>query len=99
MKPRIAITAGDPAGIGPEIAAKAAASPRVRAVCEPIIYESTPSEPVPIGQVSPQAGRAADEHQRHQRPTAAQAEQAVTRAHHERARRARPGITDEECNR
>ena len=59
MKPRIAITAGDPAGIGPEIAAVAAASPRVRAGCEPIIYESTPSEPVPIGQVSPQAGRAA----------------------------------------
>jgi hypothetical protein len=32
MKPRIAITAGDPAGIGPEIAIKAAADWRVRAV-------------------------------------------------------------------
>ncbi len=36
--PRIAITAGDPAGIGPEIAEKAAADPRVRAVCDPLIY-------------------------------------------------------------
>jgi len=35
MKPRIAITVGDPAGIGPEIAEKAAADERVRAVCEP----------------------------------------------------------------
>jgi len=59
MKPRIAITAGDPAGIGPEIAAKAAASRRVLAVCEPIVYDTTPAVPVPIGQVSPQAGRAA----------------------------------------
>jgi 4-hydroxythreonine-4-phosphate dehydrogenase len=61
MKPRVAITAGDPAGIGPEIAAKAAADPRVRAVCEPIIYDTTPATPVPIGQVSAQAGRAAFE--------------------------------------
>lgn len=59
MKPRVAITAGDPAGIGPEIAAKAAAHPRVRAVCEPVIYDSTPLTPVPIGEVSAQAGRAA----------------------------------------
>jgi 4-hydroxythreonine-4-phosphate dehydrogenase len=29
-RPRIAITVGDPAGIGPEIAEKAAADPRVR---------------------------------------------------------------------
>ena len=32
------ITVGDPAGIGPEIAARAAADPRVLAVCEPILY-------------------------------------------------------------
>ncbi len=38
VKPRIAITVGDPAGIGPEIAARAAADPRVRDVCEPIVY-------------------------------------------------------------
>src|SRR5216684_3487862 len=36
--PRIAITTGDPAGIGPEIAAKAAADSRVRAACVPIVY-------------------------------------------------------------
>ena len=35
--PRVAITVGDPAGIGPEIAAMAAADPRVREVCEPIV--------------------------------------------------------------
>ena len=35
---KIAITAGDPAGIGPEIARKAAADPRVTAVCEPVLY-------------------------------------------------------------
>jgi 4-phospho-D-threonate 3-dehydrogenase / 4-phospho-D-erythronate 3-dehydrogenase len=61
MKPRVAITAGDPAGIGPEIAAKAAADWRVRAACEPVIYDTTPATPVPVGQVSPQAGRAAFE--------------------------------------
>ena len=37
-KPRIGITAGDPAGIGPEIARKAAEDPRVTAVCEPVLY-------------------------------------------------------------
>src|SRR5205823_1609324 len=36
--PRIAITAGDPAGIGPEIAQKAASDARVLAICEPVIY-------------------------------------------------------------
>lgn len=38
VKPRIALTVGDPAGIGPEIVAKAAIDPRVLDVCEPIIY-------------------------------------------------------------
>ncbi len=38
MLPRIGITAGDPAGIGPEIARKAMNDPRVRAVCEPLFY-------------------------------------------------------------
>ena len=38
VKPRVAITVGDPAGIGPEIAARAAADPRVLAVCEPVVY-------------------------------------------------------------
>ena len=38
MKPRVAITVGDPAGIGPEVAARAAADPRVLDVCEPVVY-------------------------------------------------------------
>jgi 4-hydroxythreonine-4-phosphate dehydrogenase len=57
VRPRIAITVGDPAGIGPEIAEKAAADPDVRAVCEPLIY-AAPAD-VPVGQVSAAAGRAA----------------------------------------
>jgi 4-hydroxythreonine-4-phosphate dehydrogenase len=36
-KPKIAIAAGDPAGIGPEIALKAALDPTVRAACNPIV--------------------------------------------------------------
>ena len=40
MRPRVAITTGDPAGIGPEIAAKAAADPRVREVCDALIYSA-----------------------------------------------------------
>ena len=35
--PRIAIATGDPAGIGPEIALKAALDERVRAVCRPLL--------------------------------------------------------------
>jgi 4-hydroxythreonine-4-phosphate dehydrogenase len=37
MQPIIAISLGDPAGIGPEIAFKAAHDPRVRAVCRPVL--------------------------------------------------------------
>ena len=37
MLPKIAIALGDPAGIGPEIALKAALDPRVRAACQPIL--------------------------------------------------------------
>jgi 4-hydroxythreonine-4-phosphate dehydrogenase len=58
MRPRIAITAGDPAGIGPEIADKASRDSRVLDVCEPVIY-ADPSDFFPIGQVSAAAGRAA----------------------------------------
>jgi len=59
VKPRVAITAGDPAGIGPEIAAKAAADARVRAVCEPVIYGPDASAAFPPGVLSAEAGRAA----------------------------------------
>ncbi len=38
QRTRIAIATGDPAGIGPEIALKAALDPAVRAACDPILY-------------------------------------------------------------
>lgn len=62
MKPRIGITVGDPAGIGPEIALKAVEDPRVRDVCEPVVYgPHTPGELAPFspGVLSADAGRAA----------------------------------------
>jgi 4-hydroxythreonine-4-phosphate dehydrogenase len=59
VKPRIAITVGDPAGIGPEIAARAAADSRVLAVCEPIIYGPPAAARFAPGILSPEAGRAA----------------------------------------
>ena len=58
-KPRIAITAGDPAGIGPEIATAAAADPRVIAVCEPVVYAPPDPGRFPPGVLSGEAGRAA----------------------------------------
>src|SRR5438128_4385896 len=36
-RPRIGITMGDPAGIGPEVVLKAVAEEEVREVCQPII--------------------------------------------------------------
>ena len=60
-KPRVAITAGDPAGIGPEIAARAAADARVRAACEPIVYGPPDSATFTPGALSEEAGRAAYE--------------------------------------
>jgi 4-hydroxythreonine-4-phosphate dehydrogenase len=59
VKPRIAITAGDPAGIGPEIAARAAADSRVRAVCEPVIFGPSAGASFAPGVLSADAGRAA----------------------------------------
>ncbi|MGC8474890.1 MAG: 4-hydroxythreonine-4-phosphate dehydrogenase PdxA [Acetobacteraceae bacterium] len=38
MTPRVAIALGDPAGIGPELALKAATDPRVRALCTPVLF-------------------------------------------------------------
>ena len=61
MKPRIAITAGDPAGIGPEVAQKAAADPRVREVCEPVVYGTPGRATFKVGAVSAEAGKAAYE--------------------------------------
>jgi 4-hydroxythreonine-4-phosphate dehydrogenase len=59
MKPRIAITVGDPAGIGPEIARKAADDPRVLAVCEPVLYGPPKGAQFAPGVLSGEAGQAA----------------------------------------
>ena len=58
-RPRIALTTGDPAGIGPEIVAKAAQDPRVTAVCEPVVYGAEPSFDGRAGAPSAHSGRAA----------------------------------------
>ena len=57
--PKIALTVGDPAGIGPEIVEKAAADPSVRAVCEPIVFAPPADGNIRPGEVSAAAGRAA----------------------------------------
>jgi 4-hydroxythreonine-4-phosphate dehydrogenase len=59
MKPRIAITVGDPSGIGPEIARRAADDPRVRDVCDPVLYGPPASARFAPGVLSAEAGRAA----------------------------------------
>jgi 4-hydroxythreonine-4-phosphate dehydrogenase len=60
-RPRIALTAGDPAGIGPEIAQQAASDPRVLEVCEPVVYHANPEAAFSAGVLSADAGRAAYE--------------------------------------
>ncbi|NQW02393.1 MAG: 4-hydroxythreonine-4-phosphate dehydrogenase PdxA [Acidobacteria bacterium] len=63
--PVIAVTVGDPSGIGPEIAANASADRRVKAVCRPVLYGPTTVEELaayPVGVVNADAGqRAYDE--------------------------------------
>ncbi len=59
--PRIALTVGDPCGIGPEIVALAAADPRVRGACEPVIYGPPDLSAFTPGQVTAASGRAAYE--------------------------------------
>src|SRR5688500_1464846 len=62
--PRVGITVGDPAGIGPEIAVKAASHPDVRSVCEPIVYGPFSPEEIaafPAGRVTPRSGLTAYE--------------------------------------
>ena len=61
-KPRIAITAGDPAGIGPEIACRASQDPDITACCDPVIYGPSSARELAAyarGRVSAGAGRAA----------------------------------------
>jgi len=59
VKPRIAITEGDPAGIGPEIARKAAADARVLDACEPVLYGAAEGAAFQPGILSGEAGKAA----------------------------------------
>jgi 4-hydroxythreonine-4-phosphate dehydrogenase len=61
-RPRIGVTVGDPAGIGPEIARKAASDAALSSTCEMVLYG--PSEDREVarfarGRVSADAGRAA----------------------------------------
>jgi 4-hydroxythreonine-4-phosphate dehydrogenase len=61
-QPIVGITVGDPSGIGPEIAAKAAADARVTAVCEPVLYgphEDAALRAFAPGVLSAASGRAA----------------------------------------
>jgi len=61
-RPRVGVTVGDPAGIGPEIARKAAADPRVSSICDVILYGPSSDEELARfqrGRVSTEAGRAA----------------------------------------
>jgi 4-hydroxythreonine-4-phosphate dehydrogenase len=58
----VAITEGDPAGIGPEIARRAARDPRVLDVCEPVLYGAPSGASSPTftpGVLAAEAGRAA----------------------------------------
>jgi 4-hydroxythreonine-4-phosphate dehydrogenase len=59
MKSHIAITEGDPAGIGPEIARRAASDPRVLDVCKPVLYGAPAGDRFEPGVLSAEAGRAA----------------------------------------
>jgi 4-hydroxythreonine-4-phosphate dehydrogenase len=59
VKPRIAITVGDPAGIGPEIALKASEDARVRDACEPVLYGPPAGARFEPGVLSADAGLAA----------------------------------------
>jgi 4-hydroxythreonine-4-phosphate dehydrogenase len=56
-RPRIGITVGDPAGIGPEIVDKTVRDPGVLAVCEPVVF-ATPTTSIRVGNVSGAAGQA-----------------------------------------
>ena len=65
-KPRIGITTGDPAGIGPEIVIKALHDPIILEICEPVVFGMTdPGEiaaaGIKQGEISAAGGRAAFE--------------------------------------
>jgi 4-hydroxythreonine-4-phosphate dehydrogenase len=60
-KPPVAVTVGDPSGIGPEVAQRAAADSRVLDVCEPILYGPSSDRSFKPGLLSADAGLAAYE--------------------------------------
>jgi len=62
QRPIIAVTMGDPAGIGPEITAKAVRNPQVLKICRPLIIGDKDLKRFKIGQVSAAAGRASIEY-------------------------------------
>ena len=72
MIPRIAIASGDPAGIGPEIALKAALDPKVRSLCRPVLVGDRKifemhgklgdAEILQVDQAKPRLGVIAPEH-------------------------------------
>lgn len=60
--PVVAMTVGDPSGIGPEIVLAASRHPRVLAVCRPVVYGPTDAallDAFPAGAVNAASGRAA----------------------------------------
>jgi 4-hydroxythreonine-4-phosphate dehydrogenase len=52
LRPRVGITVGDPAGIGPEIATRAAIRPEVLAVCRPVLI----GDPQPLREWATRSG-------------------------------------------
>jgi len=58
-RPRVAVTVGDPAGIGPEIVEKALRDPLVTAVCDPVVYGPAGAGAFEPGRLSAAAGQAA----------------------------------------
>jgi 4-hydroxythreonine-4-phosphate dehydrogenase len=61
LLPRVALTVGDPAGIGPELVEKAVRDSHVLAACEPVIYGPPPTGRFVPGMLSREAGLAAYE--------------------------------------
>ena len=58
-RPRIGLTTGDPAGIGPEIVRKAVADIGLCEVCEPIVYGPPSDATFPAGTPTAESARAA----------------------------------------
>ncbi|MFA5929019.1 MAG: 4-hydroxythreonine-4-phosphate dehydrogenase PdxA, partial [Candidatus Margulisiibacteriota bacterium] len=65
IKPRIGISIGDPAGIGPEIIAKALAATEITSICDPVVISSseygTKQHEIKRGQVQALGGKIAVE--------------------------------------